>query len=210
MKKSLGADTLIYPTPAWVVGTYDKAGKPNLMTIAWGGICCSQPPCLAISLRKATYSYGNIVERKAFTVSVPSAEQLQLADYCGLVSGRSVDKFAVCNLTPVRSEVVDAPYPQEFPMVVECRLLHVLEIGLHTQFVGEIMDVKVEESAFDADGQPVDRKNPPDPLLAPHPQVSRRGRIFGQSVRSGKGSDEEVNRYSKLSSSSRIFRISAI
>ena len=71
MKKSLGADTLIYPTPTWVVGTYDKEGKPNLMTIAWGGICCSQPPCLAVSLRKATYSYSNIIERKAFTVSVP-------------------------------------------------------------------------------------------------------------------------------------------
>ena len=154
MKKSLGADTLIYPTPAWVVGTYDKEGKPNLMTIAWGGICCSQPPCLAISLRKATYSYSNIIERKAFTVAVPSAEQLEIADYCGLVSGRTVDKFAACNLTAVRSEVVDAPYAQEFPMLLECRLLHTLEIGLHTQFVGEILDVKVEESVLDADGQP--------------------------------------------------------
>ncbi len=66
MKKSLGADTLIYPTPAWVVGTYDKEGKPNLMTIAWGGICCSQPPCLAISLRKATYSYGNVSRTEGF------------------------------------------------------------------------------------------------------------------------------------------------
>jgi flavin reductase (DIM6/NTAB) family NADH-FMN oxidoreductase RutF len=158
MKKSLGPDTLIYPTPAWVVGTYDKQGKPNLMTIAWGGICCSQPPCLAISLRKATYSYANIVERNAFTVSVPSTEQLKLVDYCGLVSGRSVDKFAVCNLTPTRSEVVDAPYPQEFPMVLECRLLHTLEIGLHTQFVGEILDIKVEESTLDADGQPTIEK----------------------------------------------------
>jgi flavin reductase (DIM6/NTAB) family NADH-FMN oxidoreductase RutF len=154
MKKSLGADTLIYPTPAWLVGTYDKAGKPNLMTIAWGGICCSEPPCLAVSLRKATYSYGNILERKAFTVSVPSVEQIDVADYCGLVSGRSIDKFAVCNLTPVRSEAVDAPYVQEFAMVLECRLLHTLEIGLHTQFVGEILDVKVEESALDGNGQP--------------------------------------------------------
>ena len=68
MKKSLGPKTLIYPTPVWVVGTYDKEGKPNVMTIAWGGICCSKPPCVAISLRKATYSYGNIVERKAFTL----------------------------------------------------------------------------------------------------------------------------------------------
>jgi flavin reductase (DIM6/NTAB) family NADH-FMN oxidoreductase RutF len=161
MKKSLGADTLIYPTPTWVVGTYDKEGKPNLMTIAWGGICCSQPPCLGVSLRKATYSYGNIVERKAFTVSVPSAEQVNLADYIGLVSGRSIDKFAVCHLTPVRSDVVDAPYPQEFPMVLECRLLHTLEIGLHTQFVGEILDVKVEESALGPDGQPMIEKVQP-------------------------------------------------
>jgi flavin reductase (DIM6/NTAB) family NADH-FMN oxidoreductase RutF len=158
MKKSLGPDTLIYPTPAWLVGTYDKEGKPNIMTIAWGGICCSQPPCLAVSLRKATYSYANIVERKAFTVAVPSAEQIDMADYCGLVSGRTVDKFAVCKLTPVRSEVVDAPYAQEFPMVLECRLLHTLDIGLHTQFVGEILDVKVEESVLDADGQPVIEK----------------------------------------------------
>jgi len=99
--------------------------------------------------------------RKAFTVSVPAAEQVNLADYIGLVSGRAVDKFAVCNLTPVRSEVVDAPYPQEFPMVLECRLLHTLEIGLHPQFVGEILDVKVEESALGPDGQPMIEKVQP-------------------------------------------------
>lgn len=63
MKKSLGPKTLLYPTPAWVVGTYSKDGNPNVMTIAWGGICCSKPPCVGISLRKATHSYGNIVER---------------------------------------------------------------------------------------------------------------------------------------------------
>ena len=84
-----------------------------------------------------------------------------MADYCGLVSGRTVDKFAVCKLTPVRSEVVDAPYPQEFPMVLECRLLHILDIGLHTQFVGEILDIKVEESSLGPDGQPMIEKSNP-------------------------------------------------
>jgi flavin reductase (DIM6/NTAB) family NADH-FMN oxidoreductase RutF len=69
MKKSIGPKTLVYPTPVFVVGTYDKAGKPNVMTAAWGGICCSKPPCVAVSLRKPRYSYDNIVERKAFTVS---------------------------------------------------------------------------------------------------------------------------------------------
>src|SRR5512140_566968 len=104
MKKSLGAKTLVYPTPVFVVGTYDPSGKANVMTASWGGICCSQPPCVAVSLRKATYSYGNIVSRKAFTISIPSEEQAPQADYFGLVSGRNVDKFAAMKLTPVRSQ----------------------------------------------------------------------------------------------------------
>jgi flavin reductase (DIM6/NTAB) family NADH-FMN oxidoreductase RutF len=152
VKKSLGAKTLVYPTPVFVVGTYDASGKPNVMTASWGGICCSQPPCVAVSLRKATYSYGNIVARKAFTISIPSEDQVKQADYIGLVSGRSVDKFAATTLTPVRSELVDAPYVQEFGMVLECKLAHTFELGLHTQFVGEIMDVKVDESAVSSSG----------------------------------------------------------
>jgi flavin reductase (DIM6/NTAB) family NADH-FMN oxidoreductase RutF len=68
MKKSLGARALAFTTPVWVVGTYDKDEKPNVMTAAWGGICCSKPPCIYVSLRKPRYSYNNIVERKAFTI----------------------------------------------------------------------------------------------------------------------------------------------
>ncbi|MEA3231080.1 MAG: flavin reductase, partial [Thermodesulfobacteriota bacterium] len=70
MKKSFGAKTLAYPTPVWCVGSYDKQGKPNVMTIAWGGICCSKPPAVTISLRKATYTYCNIMDRKAYTISI--------------------------------------------------------------------------------------------------------------------------------------------
>jgi flavin reductase (DIM6/NTAB) family NADH-FMN oxidoreductase RutF len=110
MKQSLGAKTLVYPTPVFVVGTYDQEGKPNVMTASWGGICCSQPPCVAVSLRKATYTHGNILARKAFTISIPSEGHVQQADYFGLVSGRSGDKLTATKLTPVRSELVDAPY----------------------------------------------------------------------------------------------------
>ena len=88
MKKSLGAKTLAYPTPVWLVGTYDPEGRPNVMTAAWAGICCSKPPCLAVSLRKATYSYGNIVARQAFTISIPSEAHVKEADYVGIASGR--------------------------------------------------------------------------------------------------------------------------
>ena len=154
MKKSLGAKTLVYPTPVWVVGTYDKEGKPNMMAAAWGGICCSKPPCVGVSLRQATYTYGNIMERKAFTVNVPSEAHAREADYIGIVSGRKADKFAATGLTPVRSGLVDAPYVGEFPLVLECRLLRAVEIGLHTQFIGEIVDVKADESVLGEHGLP--------------------------------------------------------
>ncbi len=151
MKKSLGANTLILPTPVWCVGSYAKDGSPNVMTIAWGGICCSSPPCVTISLREATYTYGNIMERQAYTLSVPSEGQAAAADYFGLVSGRKVDKFKETGLTPIKSELVDAPYVGEFPMVVECKVVHHYKIGLHTQFIGEIIDVKVDGSAVGGD-----------------------------------------------------------
>jgi flavin reductase (DIM6/NTAB) family NADH-FMN oxidoreductase RutF len=160
MKKSLGAKTLLYPTPVLVVGSYDKAGKPNAMTAAWGGICCSKPPCVAISLRKATATHGNIVARRAFTISIPSEKHVNQADYLGLASGRSVDKFAVAGLTPVKSDLVDAPYVQEFPLVLECRLAHTIELGLHTQFVGEVLDVKAEEAVLDGGLVAIKKMNP--------------------------------------------------
>lgn len=153
MKKSLGAKTLLYPTPVLVVGTYDPDGRPTAMTAAWGGIACSKPPCVSISLRAATASHGNIMRRRAFTISLPGEEQTAAADYFGLVSGRDHDKFAETGLTPVRSELVDAPYIDEFPLVLECSVVEVHELGLHTQFVGEIADVKVDEEMLSADGR---------------------------------------------------------
>jgi flavin reductase (DIM6/NTAB) family NADH-FMN oxidoreductase RutF len=154
MKQSVGAKTLATPTPVWLVGTYDEAGAANIMTAAWGGICCSQPPCLAVSLRRATYSYAAIEARKAFTVSIPSEHQAAQADYVGTVSGRYGDKFATCGWTAVKSDLVDAPFVGEAPLVVECRLLHTLELGLHTLFVGEIVDVKADEAVVGAKGYP--------------------------------------------------------
>jgi len=152
MNISLGPKTLIYPAPVLVVGTYDKAGKPNVMTASWGGICCSQPPCVAVSLRKVTSSHGNIVEREAFTIGIPSEKYLKEVDYFGLVSGRNSDKFGATKLTPVKSALVDAPYVKEFSLVMECKLVHVAELGLHTQFIGEVIDAKADESIIGDDG----------------------------------------------------------
>lgn len=160
MKQSLGPRTIIYPTPALIVGAYDKQGRPCGMTAAWAGICCSSPPCIAVSLRKATYTYGCILEQKAFTVNVPSEKYVREVDYFGIASGRKADKFAVAGLTPVKSDLVDAPYIQEFPFVLECRLLHTIEIGLHTQFIGEILDIKAEEAVLSGSALDIEKVRP--------------------------------------------------
>ncbi len=186
MKRSMGAKTLVYPTPVFVVGTYDENDRPNVMTVAWGGICCSRPPCVAVSLRKATYSYGNIVRREAFTVSVPSESHAKQADYFGLVSGKKEDKFSAAGLTPVRSELVDAPYVQEFPLVLECKLLHTFELGLHTQFVGEIVDVKADEEVLGEAGLPDMEKVRPM-IFAPETRGYHGvGRFLGEAFSIGK------------------------
>lgn len=154
MKKSLGAKTIVFPTPVFVVATYDKSGKPDAMTAAWAGICCSDPACVSIALREATYTYGNLMERKAFTVNIPSEHYLKQADYFGTVSGRNENKFAACGLTPVKSSLVDAPYIEEFPFILECALIQNVKIGLHTVFIGVIKDIKAEESILDKQGIP--------------------------------------------------------
>ena len=158
---SLGANIYAPITLVWVVGTYDHEGRPNVMTAAWGGICCSKPPCVYISLRKATYTYGNLMERKAFTISFPSEAYAKETDYFGLVSGRDSDKFSATKLTPVKSDLVDAPYVKEFPMILECKVIKVIKIGLHTEFIGEILDVKAHQNILDENRIPdVDKVKP--------------------------------------------------
>ena len=154
MKTSVGPETYILPTPVLVVCTYDNRGRANAMTAAWGGVCCSRPPCVCVSLRKATYSYGNIMEREAYTVNIPSVHHMKETDYFGTASGRDTDKIADTGLTPVRSELVDAPYIEEFPVTLECKLVHTFELGLHTQFVGEVVDAKADELVLGENGRP--------------------------------------------------------
>jgi flavin reductase (DIM6/NTAB) family NADH-FMN oxidoreductase RutF len=186
MKNSLGAKTIVPTTPVWVVGTYDQEGKPNVMTAAWGGICCSQPPCIYVSLRKATYTYSNIVERKAFTVSIPSETYAKAADYFGITSGKTVDKFSATGLTPVRSDLVDAPYVKEFPMVIECKVIKIIEIGLHTEFIGEIMDVKADSVVLNEKNLPDIEKVKPIILNPADMTYHKVGNRIGQAFSIGK------------------------
>jgi flavin reductase (DIM6/NTAB) family NADH-FMN oxidoreductase RutF len=154
MHQSLGAKPILFPLPVLMVSTYDQEGTPNLMNAAWGGVCSSQPPCVTISIRPERHTYAAIIERKSFTIGIPSADYMKQADYVGIVSGKNADKFAATGLTAVRSELVDAPYVLEFPVSLECRLIHTLELGVHTMLVGQIMDVKAAVSVLGDDGLP--------------------------------------------------------
>ncbi len=161
MKRSLGPQSILYPTPTVVVCTYDPEGRPNMMTAAWAGVACSSPAMVTVSLREATYSHGNIAMRKAFTMGIPSEDQWREADHVGMVSGRNTLKFKTTGLTPKRSEHVDAPYVEEFPVTLECKLFQTHELGLHTQYVGEIMNVLVDEEVLDEnDNVDIERLRP--------------------------------------------------
>src|SRR5210317_1530914 len=98
MKKSLGAETMLYPTPVWVIGSYDKKGKANVMTASWAGICCSDPPAVMVAIRNPRFTFTNIKEKGAFTFNIPSEKHVQETDYFGIKSGKLEDKFEVSSL----------------------------------------------------------------------------------------------------------------
>jgi flavin reductase (DIM6/NTAB) family NADH-FMN oxidoreductase RutF len=154
MKKDLGAHTFVFPTPVYIIGSYGKDGKPNAMNVAWGGICGSEPPCVAISIRRSRRTYDNLMEKMAFSVNIPDAAHIKEADYFGIASGHKVDKFATTGLTAVRCPHVDAPYIAEFPLCLECKVIRTMELGQHVQFVGEIVNVMADEACLNAGGLP--------------------------------------------------------
>ncbi len=155
MKKiALEPATVVHPHPVLLVGTYGADGRPNLMNAAWGGICCSSPPCITVSLREATLTYHNILQAQAFTIGIPSRRYVEAADYVGVVSGRDHDKFRETGLTPVKSEKVNAPFAAELPFSLECKLVQHYKLGSHTMFVGQIMGIQADETVVGGNGAP--------------------------------------------------------
>jgi len=152
MKKKLGAQTLVYPTPVLIVATYDADNTPNAMNVAWGGICSSVPPCIQISIREDRKTYQNILEKKAFTINIPSVSNMKEADYFGLASGKEENKFLKTGLTAQKADEVDAPYIEEFPMALICEVIQTSSVGSHIQIVGEIKNVIANEDILGEDG----------------------------------------------------------
>ena len=146
--------TQLAPVPAVLVGCGDrKRWKYNLITVAWCGTVASDPPQLAISVRKERYSFDPIAETKEFTVNLPDEKLVTVLDNCGVVSGRDVDKFALHQLTAIPGSKVAAPIVGESPLSMECKVVRSLDLGSHTMFIGEIVAVQVSRELIDSDGK---------------------------------------------------------
>lgn len=143
-KKSIGKRPQLYAMPAMVVGSYDADGTPNIMSASWVGVVNSDPLSMSVSLRKSTKTYSNLMANQAFTLNVPSEVLTAHIDWIGHYSGYDVDKFDLLSLTPIKSEFVNAPYVKEFPLIIECKVILHQDLGRHTQFIGEVMDVKMD------------------------------------------------------------------
>jgi len=144
---------MLYPVPAVMVSCARPGEKPNIITVAWAGTVCSSPAMLSISLRPQRYSYDIIRETGSFVVNLVNRELVYAADYCGVKSGRDVDKFQEMKLTPFASQHVDAPGIEESPVNLECRLTKIIPLGTHDMFLAEIVGVTVDEKYMDEKGK---------------------------------------------------------
>jgi flavin reductase (DIM6/NTAB) family NADH-FMN oxidoreductase RutF len=138
--------TMLYPVPAVLVTCGTAQDGYNIITIAWTGTVCSDPPMCSISIRPERYSYDIISKNKEFVINLTTAALARATDWCGVKSGRDVDKFKTLGLTPVKAQKVKAPLIEESPLSIECRVRQVLPLGSHHMFLAEVAAIDADEA----------------------------------------------------------------
>lgn len=144
---------MIYPLPAVMVSCQREGEKPNIITVAWTGTVCTNPPMVYISVRPQRYSYDILDETGEFVINLTTKELARATDYCGVRSGRDVDKFKETGLTAVEATKVKAPLIAEAPVNIECRITEKKELGSHHMFLAEVLAVHVDEKYLDENGK---------------------------------------------------------
>ena len=150
---NLKPGTLLAPVPAVMVSCAREGEKPNIITLAWVGTICSEPPMCSISVRKERYSHALIKESGEFIINLCGQKNLKATDFCGVKSGRDTDKFASCNLTPVSIPGFTAPAIGECPLYLGCKVESIQELGSHDLFLGKIVSMGVNKELMDATGK---------------------------------------------------------
>ncbi len=152
-KTLLEPQTVLFPLPAVMVSCQRKDEKPNIITLGWVGVVCSEPPMVGIGIRKSQFSHVIIKESREFVINIPTQKLLKVTDFCGIKSGKNVDKFAETKLTPVKGSKINAPLIQECPVNLECMVKQVIELGSHDLFLGEIVATHIDSEYMDSSGK---------------------------------------------------------
>lgn len=152
-KQNWKPGNMLNPVPAVMVSVADRAGNANIITVAWAGTICTNPPMLSISVRPERYSYHMIEETGEFVVNLTTKELVRACDYCGVTSGRDVDKFKEMKLTPLAMDTVSVPGIAESPVNIACRVAEKKKLGSHTMFLAEVCGVTVDDAHMDESGR---------------------------------------------------------
>lgn len=144
--------TFVYPVPAILVSCGDEKEK-NILTVAWTGTICTDPAMTYISIRKERYSYDIIKRTGEFCINLTTEDLAYATDYCGVKSGKNVDKFKEMKLTPQKASIIDAPMIQESPISIECRVTEIKELGSHDMFLAEVVAINVDKKYIDETGK---------------------------------------------------------
>ena len=175
---------MLYPLPAVMVSVADKEGNPNIITVAWAGTVCTNPPMVSISVRPERYSYHMIDETGEFVINLTTEKLAYATDYCGVRSGKDVDKFKELHLTAEKAEYVSAPLIAESPVNIECKVVKKETPGSHHIFLAEVKAVHVDDAYMDQKGRFALEKT--DPIVYVHGQYYSLGKLlgtFGYSVK---------------------------
>ena len=174
---------MLYPLPAVMVSCGDINGESNIITVAWTGTICTNPPMLYISVRPERHSYDLIKKSKEFVINL-TTEQLAFAtDYCGVRSGRDVNKWNECKLTPIPADTVKCPMISESPVNIECKVKEIKELGSHHMFIADVTAVHVDDSYMDENNS--FKLNESGLMIYSHGQYRSMGKelgTFGYSV----------------------------
>lgn len=151
-KKTFKGGAMIAPVPPVMVSCGDMKNS-NIITIAWTGIMCTDPPVTYISVRPSRHSYGLIEKNKKFVINLVPSSLVKECDFCGVKSGRDIDKFTVCKLTKIPSEKLSVPMIEECPVNIECSVRSKVSLGTHDVFISDIVSVSVNEDIIDKNGR---------------------------------------------------------
>lgn len=183
MKKvNKNPSTALLPVPSVLITAQKNNGRPNIITIAWTGILSSKPPLVYISLRPSRYTYSIIKASGEYCINIPSENLYKEVDYCGVVSGRNTDKFKETGLTPLPSNLINAPLIKECPVNMECRVKDVLPLGSHDMFIAEVLTVHYNENVLKENGKPdIGKIKPLSLCLREYRSVAKRLGVYGLS-----------------------------